>query len=56
MFLDILEFTVESKKKLLRENCLKMGSQKLRKIVEKSTKLLLEKSAKTKITKNNEKI
>ena len=51
MFLDILEFRVENKKKYLGKTVLKMWSQILRKMAYVSTKLLLEKNAKTKKNK-----
>ena len=48
MFLDILEFTEETKQKYLEKTFLKMWSQISPKKAYMSTKLLLEKSAKTK--------
>ena len=48
MFLDILEFREENKKKYLGKTVLKMWSQILQKMAYESTKLLLEKSAETK--------
>ena len=54
MFLDILEFRVETKKKWFGKTVFKMWSQLCGKIAYFSAKLLLEKSAKTK-KKNEEK-
>ena len=48
MFLDILEFRIENKKDFLGKTVLKMRSQILRKMAYETTKLLLEKNAKTK--------
>ena len=52
MFLDILEFRVENKKKYFGKTVLKMWSQILRKMAYMSTKLLLEKSGKKRKKKN----
>ena len=59
MFLDIFEFTVERRKKCLGKTVLKMWFQICEKIAYVSTKLLLEKNAKTNkkiTTKNHESI
>ena len=48
MFLNILEFIVENKKKLFRENGFENAALELKKMSNLSTKLLLEKRAKTK--------
>ena len=49
MFLDILEFRVENKKKYLGKTVLKIWSQILRKMAYVSTKLLLAENAKKKL-------
>ena len=52
MFLDILKFTAENKKKCLGKTVLKCGLRFKDKVAYVSTKLLLDKNAKTENNKN----